>query len=104
MIISQNYLEKIISVDKAISLYTHIPIDIMHSEDRRSHVVYAKFISWYILHEKFAIPYKVIGYAYNNKDHGTIMNGVDRVNSNMEWKTKADKIYITEVNNRRQYH
>lgn len=89
--ISPTYKEKLVAIDERVSKLTEVSIEDIHSNSRIKNVIYAKFLAWYLA-RCFYIPYTVIGVAYN-KDHTTVIHGVERVTLSKEWKDKADLIF-----------
>ena len=65
------------------------------SSKRNSEIVMPRQIYMYLCRELIDIPYKSIGKTIGNKDHTTVMHGVDKIKKEMEGSEDLrNKIYI----------
>lgn len=81
------------NVENSIHKSIGIPLEAFVSRDRGQEWSRARFLAFYILHEYFRISYTIIGMLYQ-KDHTTIMNGVQMI-SKLKLKNQAHKLFLS---------
>lgn len=79
-----------------IASYFQISVEDLVSDSRKSQIVYARNISFYILREEFKTPLKKIGDYFGNRDHATVAHGYDKIKSVIETnqQIKNDVNYV----------
>jgi len=71
-------------VKEAISEYFRISIDDLVSNSRKTQIVYARNIAFYIIRKKFKTPLKRIGEFFGKRDHATVAHGYDKINVSLK--------------------
>ena len=90
---------KEISVDyiqKVVSDYFNIPIDLMHSKTRKREIVQARQISMYFSKNLTKSSLALIGSQIGGKDHATVLHACKTVNNLLE-TDKRFRLYLEEI-------
>ena len=66
------------TVNKKVTDEFNITVEQLCSKVRTKEVVDAKFVAWWLLHQKYRKSFVIIGHMYK-KHHSTILNGVGRI-------------------------
>jgi chromosomal replication initiator protein len=88
--ISIDYIQKIVSD------YFHMPIELMVSKTRKREIVQARQIAMYFAREFTSESLAAIGSQIGGKDHATVMHAHNTVNDLIE-TDKRFKIYINDI-------
>ena len=54
------------------------------SDSRKSHLVYARNLAFYLMREDLGLQLKEIGVLFGNRDHSTILHGYDKIKELLE--------------------
>ncbi len=95
------YLSETNDLKKVVSEYFKLPISDLESSTRKSAVVYARNICFYLIREYFKVPLKEIGSFFGNRDHATVAHGIEKIASEMKTNhnIKNDISYLTKKAN-----
>ena len=97
---SKEYISKTKDIDEIkhiVSSYFRIPIEDLISPSRKTPIVYARNISYYLIREKFKTPLKKIGESFGKRDHATIAHGYEKIKSQLktDQHVRSDIEYLT---------
>ena len=59
------------------------------SDSRKSHLVYARNLAFYLMREDLGLQLKEIGVLFGNRDHSTILHGYDKIKELLENDTNV---------------
>lgn len=74
---NEKLINPVVIINNVAKLYNISNSDITGSS-RKKEIVNARHIIMYILKQEFNMPYKEIGMLLGNRDHTTVMNGVEK--------------------------
>lgn len=74
---NEKLINPVVIINNVAKLYNISNSDITGSS-RKKEIVNARHIIMYILKQEFNMPYKEIGVLLGNRDHTTVMNGVEK--------------------------
>lgn len=80
------------AIDAVLSNLFNVSIDRIHSPNRQADCIKARFFAWYILSEKYDVTSVAIGETYD-RDHTSILHGIERVLTETGWKQEADALF-----------
>jgi chromosomal replication initiation ATPase DnaA len=84
-------------VQKVVSEYMHIPIDLMNSNTRKREIVLARQMAMFFSKNFTKSSLSTIGNDIGGKDHATVLHACKTVNNLMDtdklFKLKIDEIY-----------
>ena len=83
-------------IQKVVSDYFSIPIDVINSKTRKREIVQARQISMYFSKRYTKSSLATIGLHCGNKDHATVLHACRTVN-NLTETDKQFKNYISEI-------
>ncbi len=83
-------------IQKIVSDYFNIPIDLMHSKTRKREIVQARQISMYFSKNLTKSSLALIGSQIGGKDHATVLHACKTVNNLLE-TDKRFRLYIEEI-------
>ena len=83
-------------IQKIVSDYFSIPIDIMHSKTRKREIVQARQIAMFFSKNLTKSSLATIGSQIGGKDHATVLHACKTVNNLVE-TDKRFRIYIEEI-------
>lgn len=88
--------KNIAKVKSIVASYFQIPEDELISNSRKPNLVYARNLCFYIIRNKFDVPYKKIGESFGGKDYTSIIHGYEKIKAvvNTDTKVKSDISYI----------
>lgn len=66
------------TVNKKVTDEFKVTVEELCSKVRSENLVDAKFVAWWLLHQKYRKSFVIIGHMYK-KHHTTILNGVSRI-------------------------
>lgn len=66
-------------IKSVVASYFRLSIDDLISSSRKSQVVYARNIAFYIIRENYKTPLKKIGELFGKRDHATVAHGYDKI-------------------------
>lgn len=89
-------LPKIADVAKATSIVTKVPLVDLYGERRHKRTVLARFVVWYVARHSLLKSYPVIGKSFN-RDHTTVIHGVQKAQAMIEQGQGAVAHYVMEV-------
>jgi len=92
-------LPKISAVAKVVSEVVGVPLVDLYSERRPHKVCYARQVAWYVARFSLLKSYPVIGRSFN-RDHSTVINGVQKVQRMIEKNEGAYLHHVLEVRSR----
>ncbi len=73
---SQNNYDKILSVTAE---YYSVTVHDVVGSSRKNIYTLPRHIAMYLIKTKYDIPYKTIGSFFNNRDHSTVLNAVEKI-------------------------
>ena len=88
--------KKIANIKNIVANYFTISEEDLISSSRKPNLVYARNLCFYIIRNKFDIPYKKIAESFGGKDYTSVIHGVEKIKSmfNTDSKIKSDISYI----------
>ena len=88
--------EEIRKLKKVICEYFRISMDDLESKSRKSNLVYARNLAFFILREDYKLQLRDIGYIFGGRDHTTIAHGCEKVKMDLVTSTPviSDVKYI----------
>jgi hypothetical protein len=89
-------LPKISAVAKVVSEVIGVPLVDLYSHRRPRKAAYARHVAWYVARFSLLKTYPVIGRSFN-RDHTTVMHGVQKVQRMIEKDEGAYLHHIMEV-------
>lgn len=89
--------KEVIYVKEIISNYFQIPISDLESSSRKSNVVYARNLAFYLIRERLDLSLKKIGTFFGNRDHATVSHGFYKIKEavDSDSSVRNDINYIT---------
>jgi chromosomal replication initiator protein len=90
--------KNVIKIKEIVTSYFHIAESDLTSNSRKSSLVYARNLCFYIIRNKFNLSYEKIGEYFGDRDYTTIMHGYDKIKDviDSDSKVKLDVQYIEE--------
>jgi chromosomal replication initiator protein len=83
-------------IQKVVSDYFNIPVDLMHSKTRKREIVQARQISMYFSKSLTKSSLALIGSQIGGKDHATVLHACKTVNNLLE-TDKRFRLYLEEI-------
>jgi chromosomal replication initiator protein len=83
-------------IQKIVSDYFNIPVDLMHSKTRKREIVQARQISMYFSKNLTKSSLALIGSQIGGKDHATVLHACKTVNNLLD-TDKRFRLYIEEI-------
>ena len=83
-------------IQKVVSDYFNIPVDLMHSKTRKREIVQARQISMYFAKSLTKSSLALIGSQIGGKDHATVLHACKTVNNLLE-TDKRFRLYLDEI-------
>jgi chromosomal replication initiator protein len=83
-------------IQKVVSDYFSIPVDLMHSKTRKREIVQARQISMYFAKSLTKSSLALIGSQIGGKDHATVLHACKTVNNLLE-TDKRFRLYLDEI-------
>jgi len=83
-------------IQKVVSDYFNIPVDLMHSKTRKREIVQARQISMYFSKNLTKSSLALIGSQIGGKDHATVLHACKTVNNLLD-TDKRFRLYIEEI-------
>lgn len=68
-------------IQSVVSDYYGIKVHDLIGKSRKAMYALPRHIAMYIIKVKYDLPYKTIGSFFNNRDHSTVVNAVDKIES-----------------------
>ena len=81
-------------IKKTVADYYNLSVNLLEGKNRTKNIVNARHLSIYLCRKLLDEPYDNIGKSFGNRDHATIMNSCERIESLI----KSDPIYLKVVN------
>lgn len=75
---SENNYDKILSITAE---YYSIAVHDLVGRSRKAIYTLPRHIAMFLIKTKYDLPYKTIGSFFNNRDHSTVLNAVDKIES-----------------------
>ena len=72
------------NIKTIVSSYFRIPIEDLVSPSRKTQIVYARNIAYYLIREKYKTPLKKIGENFGKRDHATVAHGFEKIKSQLK--------------------
>lgn len=90
--------KNVIKIKEIVTSYFHIAESDLTSNSRKSSLVYARNLCFYIIRNRFNLSYEKIGEYFGDRDYTTIMHGYDKIKDviDSDSKVKLDVQYIEE--------
>jgi chromosomal replication initiator protein len=83
-------------IQKVVSDYFNIPVELMHSKTRKREIVQARQISMYFSKSLTKSSLALIGSQIGGKDHATVLHACKTVNNLLE-TDKRFRLYLEEI-------
>ena len=82
------------SVCRASSQYFKIAVADLKSKSRNKDIVRARHIAWYLSKNIVGVTFKEIAQYYSNRDHSSVIHGVNKISNNLKNDPKLSKDLI----------
>lgn len=87
------------SVCRASSQYFKIAVADLKSKSRNKDIVRARHIAWYLSKNIVGATFNEIAQYYSNRDHSSVIHGVNKISNNLKTDPKLSKDLIFLENN-----
>lgn len=96
---SKEYISRTRDVDNIkalVSSYFRIPVEDLVSSSRKTQIVYARNIAYYLIRHKYKTPLKKIGESFGKRDHATVAHGIEKIKTQLktDQHVKSDVEYL----------
>lgn len=96
---SKEFISKTRDIDnikEMVSSYFRISLEDLVSTSRKTPIVYARNVAYYLIRKKYKTPLKKIGESFGKRDHATIAHGYEKIKTQLktDQHVKSDVEYL----------
>ncbi len=102
-----NIKEKVITIESIkniVSNHFNIPIEQLESKSRKHQITLSRQFAMYFAKKLLKSPLKVIGEAFGNRDHTTVLHSIQTIENYLKYDRVARKSYEVILSSLRKEH